>query len=109
MRGFNEREVLNDRGYRTSLELQGPNLGKAFQSDQLQLRPAVFYDAGWVQRNRALPGEQTRTAIASAGVGLRANWGSNFQTRVDYAAVLEGGGVRKNGDRKLHASVLLTF
>ena len=109
VRGFNEREVLNDRGYRTSLELQGPNLGKAFESDQLQLRPAVFYDAGWVQRNRPLPGEQTHTAISSAGVGLRANFGSNLQARVDYAAVLEGGGVRKSGDRKLHASVLLTF
>ena len=109
VRGFNEREILNDRGYRTSFELQGPSFGKVFQTDQLQLRPAVFYDAGWVQRNRALPGEQTRAAIASAGIGLRANWGGNLQARVDYAAVLDGGAVRKNGDRKLHASVVLTF
>lgn len=108
VRGFNEREVLNDSGYRTSLELQGSNLGKALQAD-LQLRPVVFYDAGWVQRNRSLPGEQKNNAISSAGIGLRASWGSNLQARVDYATVLQGGGVRKSGDRKLHANLTLTF
>ena len=109
VRGFSEREVLNDRGYRTSLELQGSNLAKAMQAGQLQIRPIVFYDAGWVQRNRSLPGEQKQNAIASAGIGLRANWGSNLQARIDYATVLQGGGVRKSGDRKLHANLTLTF
>ena len=109
VRGFNEREVLNDRGYRTSLELQGSNLGKALQAEQLQLRPVVFYDAGWVQRNRPLPSEQKHNAISSAGVGLRASWGNNLQARVDYATVLQGGDVRKSGDRKLHANLTLTF
>ena len=109
VRGFNEREVLNDRGYRTSFELQGSNLAKALQADQLQMRPVLFYDAGWVQRNRPLPGEQKHNSIASAGIGMRARWGSNVQARIDYATVLEGGGVRKNGDRKLHANLTLTF
>lgn len=109
VRGFNEREVLNDRGYRTSIEVQSANLGKLLQADRLQLRPLVFYDAGWVQRNRSLPVEQKNNAIASAGIGLRAAWGNNLQARIDYATVLQGGGVRKNGDRKLHANLTMTF
>ena len=109
VRGFNEREILNDRGYRTSIELQGSNLGRAFQSEQLQLRPVVFYDAGWVQRNHPLPGEQKSSAISSAGIGLRSELGNNLHARIDYATVLQGGGVRKTGDRKLHANLTLTF
>lgn len=109
VRGFNEREVLSDRGYRTSFELQGSNLSKAWQIDQLQMRPVAFYDAGWVQRNRPLPGEQKHNTISSAGIGLRVGWGSNLQARVDYASVLQSGGVRKTGDRKLHANLTLTF
>lgn len=109
VRGFNEREVLNDRGYRTSIELQGSDLSRFFQVGQLQLRPVFFYDAASVQRNHPLPSEQKNSAIASAGIGARTELGNNLRIRIDYATVLQGGGVRKSGDRKLNANLTLTF
>lgn len=109
VRGFNEREILNDRGYRTSVELQSPDIGKYMGTEDLPVRLVGFYDAGWVQRNHALPGERTNIAIASTGIGVRMALGGRAQVRLDYASVLQGGGVRQNGERQLHANLTLLF
>jgi hemolysin activation/secretion protein len=109
VRGFDEREVLNDRGYRASIEMQSPDFGKALSSGGLQARALVFHDIGRAQRNHALPGERDHVAISSAGLGVRLALASRGQLRIDYAQVLQGGGVRADGARKLHANLTLLF
>lgn len=109
VRGFDEREVINDRGHRTSIEIQSPDVGKFISSSGMQARALAFHDLGNVQRNHALPGERDHVSIASAGVGMRFALPNRAQLRIDYAQVLRGGGVRADGERKLHANLTLLF
>jgi hemolysin activation/secretion protein len=109
VRGFDEREVINDRGYRTSIEMQSPDVGKFISSSGMQARALAFYDLGRVQRNHALPGERDQVSISSAGVGVRFALPNRGQLRIDYAQVLQGGGVRADGQRKLHANLTILF
>lgn len=109
VRGFDEREILDDRGYRASVEVQGPDFGKTLGGEDLHVRLAVFYDRGQARRNHALAGERTSIDIASAGLGARIALGSRGQVRLDYASILQGGGVRRNGDHKIHANFTLLF
>ncbi len=110
VRGFSEREVVNDRGYRTSLEVQSPQIYVDFtESKKLQMRALVFYDSGEVWRNLALPSEITYARVASAGLGLRANYGTQLQLKLDLASVVAGAASRKEGDIKVHANLLYLF
>jgi hemolysin activation/secretion protein len=109
VRGFDEREVINDRGYRASVEVQSHDFGKSLSDRGMQSRALAFYDMGRVERNHALPGERTHVAISSAGFGLRMALPNRGQLRIDLAQVLQGGGVRAAGDRKLHANLTLMF
>ena len=58
-RGFNEREVTNDRGYRVSLEVHSTDIGTALKWEDSRLRALAFFDAGAARRNKALPDELT--------------------------------------------------
>ena len=109
VRGFDEREIANDRGYRTSIELQSPDVAKTFGLADHRAQIIAFYDAGNVHRNHPLPGEKTGAAIASAGAGMRIGIGSNAQLRLDVASVLRGAGVRRSGDRMIHGNLTLQF
>jgi hemolysin activation/secretion protein len=46
VRGFNVREVANDRGYSGSLELYTPELGTKFNWNDVKLRALAFVDFG---------------------------------------------------------------
>jgi hemolysin activation/secretion protein len=109
VRGFNEREALSDYGYRTSVEFQGSDLGKAFGAAAWQMRPVLFHETGRLWRNHPLPAEAQRSAIASAGLGLRIALDNRLQARIDYATVLQGAGIRPTGDRKIQANFTLLF
>jgi hemolysin activation/secretion protein len=107
VRGFAEREVMNDRGLGASLELVSPDFGKRLGLDDLHCQGLVFYDAGQISRNLALPGETNSAAIASAGLGLRLSYRNRINLRMDYANVRQGAGVRREGDERVHASLTL--
>jgi len=109
VRGFLEREVVNDRGYRGTLELQSPDLGTAMKWPDARVRGLVFYDAGSVQRNKASPDENTGEFISSAGLGMRFSWGKAASARVDYAYVLNGGASQGKGDQRVHFSLSLLY
>lgn len=108
VRGFLEREVSNDRGWQASLELYTPELCSALGGDH-RCRVLGFVDTGGVSRVAALPGEQQREHIASAGVGMRYNWGKSLSFQLDVGQVLQPGGVQKRGDWQGHAKVGLMF
>ena len=109
VRGFLEREVVNDRGYRGTLEVQTPDLGNALAWSDARLRGLAFFDTGGVWRNRAAPDERTAESIASTGIGLRFAWGKMASGRLDYAYVLNGGGTQGKGDQRVHFSLSVVY
>jgi hemolysin activation/secretion protein len=109
VRGFNEREVVNDRGYRVSLEVHSPDIGTALKWEDARLRALAFFDAGAVRRNKPVADELTAEFISSAGAGIRYSWGKAASARVDYAYVLNGGGSQGKGDSRVHFSLALVY
>ena len=109
VRGFKEREVSSDYGYRATAELYTPSFANALKLDNSHLRALVFYDMGYVKRNKSLPGEIGATGIASIGAGLRYSLGKRFNARFDYAYVLDGAPTRAEGQQRAHFSLVYVF
>jgi hemolysin activation/secretion protein len=109
LRGFLEREVANDRGYRANAELFTPNFGPKLGLKEVQSRVLGFVDWGRVARNSALPSESHQQSLASAGLGVRITAGQHFTLRSDYARVIDAGGIQNKGHTRLHFSLSLIF
>ena len=89
VRGFEEREFADDRGYSGSIEIHTPDLCSCSESKNIQSRALVFYDRGYVSRIDPLPGETKSTEIASIGPGLRITDGKKFTVSVDLGFVAD--------------------
>ncbi len=109
VRGFKEREISNDYGYRATAELYTPSFANALKLDNSRLRALVFYDVGYVKRNKPSPSEINAIGIASIGAGLRYSWGKNFNARFDYAYVVDGAPTRAEGQQRAHISLVYVF
>jgi hemolysin activation/secretion protein len=57
----------------------------------------------------ALPGEQLREGIASAGIGLRLALQKTFSLRFDLAQILQQGGTRQEGHYRFAFASVLSF
>lgn len=108
VRGFNERELSSDTGYRGTFELGTPEWSR-LKLPNTRVFGAAFYDFGYINRNRPLAGELSSEYIASAGVGLRGTIGQSFQIKADLARVLDGGGLQQAGDFKGHVQLVIIF
>jgi len=104
VRGFDERELIDDRGNRATLELQTPDFGERIGGGVFA-RALVFLDHGWLHRNHPLPGEATRRHIASAGIGVRLTMPPSWNLRVDVSRVAQGTDSRPRGSEKIGFSV----
>lgn len=102
VRGFDEREASNDKGWLGNLELYTPELCAQRWSTQ-QCRIVAFYDWSAVHRNKAQPSDISREHLASMGLGLRWTLGKDLLFQADYANVLQGSTLTDSGDWKLHA------
>lgn len=109
LRGFNERELANDIGLATTLEVYSPEIIKHVSRTNAQLRALVFLDAAYLERNKPLPGEDDRIGAASTGVGLRLGIGNSFAASTDYGIVIDGYGNREVGDKRWHFKVQYHF
>ena len=109
VRGFRERELSNDYGYRASAELYSPSFANAIKLPNSRLRALVFYDLGYLKRNQALPSEDATIGVASIGAGLRLSLGRNFNARFDYAYVVDGAPTRATGQQRAHFSLVYVF
>lgn len=105
VRGFMEREVANDSGFLTNLEIYSPSLCSSFKSMNGHCRVLAFYDNGHVSRNKALPDELNRESISSAGLGLRVDIAQSLNLQMDYGVVVEAGGSQREGDKRLHVAM----
>ena len=109
VRGFLEREIVNDTGYRGTTEFYTPDISRFVPVSGARVRAVIFYDWGSVRRIRPAVLEMHGQHIASAGVGVRFSRGTNLSIRVDVATVLDSGGLQKIGDVRAHASFAYIF
>ena len=109
VRGFTEREIIDDKGYRGTVELYTPDFGARTGISGAQLRGVLFDDWGAVRRINPGPGERVGEHISSAGLGLRYARGNNTSFRLDYAVVLDDGGLQRSWDTRGHFSFAYVF
>ena len=110
VRGFLEREITNDYGYRGTGEIYSPDFGSSINwTTGIRARAVLFYDFALVQRNEPLAAEVHRQTISSWGFGIRISQGTNFSLRMDFGRVVDIGGVQTKGDGRLHASMAYVF
>lgn len=109
VRGFLEREIINDNGFRGTLELYSPDFGGSVPISGARLRALMFYDWGALRRMRPAVLEMHGQHISSAGLGLRFSRGTNFSLRLDAARVIDKGGLQGRGDMRVHASLAYIF
>jgi hemolysin activation/secretion protein len=110
VRGFNERYVANDKGYRTTLEMYTPDVAKSVGFGEGRLRFLAFYDTGALRRNYTQPNEQEAVNLDSGGLGVRLNYRTNLTARLDVAHVFHDGSGYSEPDnrrniKKLHFSM----
>ncbi|MGD0959300.1 MAG: ShlB/FhaC/HecB family hemolysin secretion/activation protein [Methylomonas sp.] len=109
VRGFQERTLSNDKGFRAALEIYTPDFGRFVETVPLKLRALTYFNAGDVWRNFALPGEATFNHISSIGLGFRGNISQNVQMRLDLSCVLDATGVSNVGQKHAQASFVYLF
>ena len=109
VRGFLEREIINDNGYRGTIELYSPDFGDAVPIDKSRVRALAFYDWGAVRRIRPAALEPHGQHVGSAGVGVRYSRGTNVSIRVDIAKVIDAGGLQTKGDVRLHGGIVYIY
>ncbi|MDI1246669.1 MAG: ShlB/FhaC/HecB family hemolysin secretion/activation protein [Rhodoferax sp.] len=109
VRGFDERSVSGDRGWRTGLEIFSPDIGGTTGIAGARLRFSAFVEGGQVQRLQALPGETGSEGIASVGLGMRFGIDKSLSFRLDFGHVINGDASQNKGSDKLHGSMAYVF
>jgi hemolysin activation/secretion protein len=109
VRGFNIREVANDKGYSGSLEIYTPELGAKFGWKETKIRLLGFYDAGTSGRNSVQPGESFGQSGGSVGIGMRMTYGKHVNLRLDFAQVVDPAGAQAKGDQMLQGTLAIPF
>ena len=109
VRGFNIREVSNDKGYAGSLEIYTPELGAKFGWKDIKMRLLGFYDMGSTGRNNIQPGESSGQSGGSVGIGMRMTYGKHLNVRLDFAQVVEPAGNQAKYDQMLQGSIAIPF
>ena len=104
LRGFEEREVTGDRGYRANVEVWSPAL-------RYQTRLGAFVDIGRGKRIDALPGEVVSETLVSAGFAMTWMWARRLSAGLYYGHVINGVSEAipdrtRDGDDKLHFNLL---
>ena len=119
VRGFDERALIDDRGFQGTLEIYTPDFGARAGWGDTRARALAFYDWGAVHRVDPAPGDPVRQGIASVGLGLRMNGGKRLAFRLDWGRVVDGGGspgpsgdpgtYKARGQSRFHGSLSLVF
>ena len=106
VRGYYEREVANDVGWRVSLEAYSPDFGTWFGSTW-RARALVFTDAARGHDNAPERGPENK--LGSFGLGVRANQGKFLAFRLDVARATQDAGTRQSGDYRAHFAAAVSF
>ncbi len=105
VRGFSERNITDDKGRTTNLELYTFNLC----SGGALCRVLGFYDSAFVARNDPLPGEIPQESIGSVGLGFRLTSAPDFVLQADVAHVVDASTTTEKGSNRVHFKLVYTF
>ena len=118
VRGYYEREVANDVGWRFSLEGYGPDFGSRI-GGAWRARALVFVDAARGHDNEpARDPLFPENKLGSFGIGVRANMGKSIAFRLDVAKITQlaesvknaqDAGTRSKAETRAHAAVAYCF
>jgi len=106
VRGYYEREVANDIGWRLSLEAYSPDFGTWF-GKTWRARALVFADAA--RGHDSEPQQNLDSKLGSFGLGVRANQGKSLAFRLDVARVTQDAGTRQTGDWRAHFAAAYSY
>ena len=106
VRGYYEREVANDIGWRASLEAYSPDFGSVIGTTW-RARALIFTDAARGHDNSPERGPSNK--LGSFGLGARVNQGKFLAFRLDVARVTQDAGTRVAGDWKAHFAAAVSF
>ena len=106
VRGFYEREVSTDTGYRLSAELHGPEIGERLGADW---RGHVLGFIDMAHGKDESPPRSNEEGLASVGLGLRLFQGRSIAVRADWALVTNPSGGRPNNHNRLHFALAYSF
>lgn len=109
LRGFEDRELANDVGIASTVELYTPEIMKLVGAPKSQLRALAFYDSAFLGRNSPEPGEARYFTAGSVGVGLRFSIANNFVASTDYGIVTDTAGSRSLGDARWHFKIQMSY
>lgn len=115
VRGYQERELVGDRGAATSVEwstsLPMPFQGNVASGTSPQLLSTAFFDAGVVSNHlgAVCKSGKTTCAIAGLGVGLTLSQDRRWSIKVDVARALKAATTTQSGDYRLHFLSSLAF
>ena len=108
VRGYLETEVLGDRGLLGGLELRTPTLWPGESRIPGQAYLIGFVEGAVVEVLDALPGQRTRSSLASSGLGLR--WrGRGFSLNMDLALPFKATNNTQARDPRVHAELSYEF
>ncbi|EGK70076.1 Hemolysin activation/secretion protein [Methyloversatilis universalis FAM5] len=111
VRGYLESERMGDEGERLRLELATPT--RPFFDAAFALNALMFYDWAGVRIREAFAGQDPRSALESAGLGLRLLTPRGFKLHADWAYALRDGAVgngrTREGDHRLLLKLAYEF
>ena len=106
VRGYYEREVASDIGWRASLEAYSPDFAARW-GGSWRARALVFADAARGHDNS--PERTPANKLGSFGLGVRANHGKSLAFRLDVARVTQDAGTRVSGDYRAHFAAAVSY
>lgn len=98
VRGYNEAEVAGDDGFRGTLEIQSPPWFVEPDGWLKEFQALAFAEGALFWVREALPGQNSRMNIGSAGLGLRMTAWGHYKLDLDAAHVIRNGQDTKAGD-----------
>lgn len=106
VRGYHESERLGDNAVQGTIEL-----GKPFpvQGRIQELRGLAFMDGAALRVRDALPGQDEKYEISSAGLGLRLRAWQDLAAALDWARVFHATDEVDAGDQRVHFSLAYSF
>ena len=108
VRGYNERDVTNDKGIQLTTEIYTPNYANVFNLNG-DMRGLLFYDMAQLSRNSPQAGDSTSSEISSYGIGFRLNRKNNLTFKLDVAIPLKSTANQKSGETKIHTLLKYSF
>lgn len=105
LRGLSARQLIDDRGVSTNLEVYTPNFGRVWFGEQTELRGLVFSDLAQLSRVNERGDTVNDREFYSYGVGIRLRIDKMLSVQVDHAWLGDESLPAGSDDSRLHVGL----